>query len=315
MMKKTAAAGIVGLIAVIGLSIRASVSGGRAPGAARSLDGSSATRAAPARRTQPQANQAPSTKEASPATAARSPTTRPQSRASGDPRAGGGLAALTRAAKAKKHLFVFFHKDNGEETSAMRAVFETAMRKVAGRAMSVAIDVTDPAEKGIVTKFGTGRAPMPLVLAIAPNGAVTGGFPVKFEEKQLLGAFASPGMQQCLKALQERKLVLLCVQNAGTSSNSAAMRGVRDFKADARFGQATVVVTLDPNDAAEATFLKQLRIDAKSDEAITARLAPPGSVVAKVTGATEKDKLVAALTKAMASCGSGCGPRGCPPKK
>ena len=197
----------------------------------------------------------------------------------------------------------------------MRAVFETAMRKVAGQAMSVAIDVTDPAEKGIVTKFGTGRAPMPLVLAIAPNGAVTGGFPVKFEEKQLLGAFASPGMQQCLKALQERKLVLLCVQNAGTSSNSAAMRGVRDFKADARFGQATVVVTLDPNDAAEATFLKQLRIDAKSDEAITALLAPPGSVVAKVTGATEKDKLVAALTKAMASCGSGCGPRGCPPKK
>ena len=51
------------------------------------------------------------------------------------------------------------------------------------------------------------RAPMPLVLAIAPNGAITGGFPTRFEEEQLLGAFATPGTQKVIKSLQEGKLV------------------------------------------------------------------------------------------------------------
>ncbi|MHC4505278.1 MAG: hypothetical protein ACYTFI_18395 [Planctomycetota bacterium] len=215
-----------------------------------------------------------------------------------------GTAAIDRAAKAGKYLFVFFRRDDGERTRKMRGVFDAALKKLADRAESVAIDVADSSEKGIVKRFGVDRAPMPLVLVLAPNGAVTGGFPVRFEEKQLTEAFVGPSTAKVLKGLQDGKIVLVCLQNAQTKSNALAMRGVKDFAADAEYAKTTEVVTLDPADAAEAKFLGQIRVDPKASEATTVLLAPPGTIVGKFKGATDKGKLVAALK----ACGAGCGP-------
>ena len=96
----------------------------------------------------------------------------------------------------------------------------------------------------------------------------------------------------------------------------AAMKGVRNFKADARFAQATDIVMLDPTDTSEASFLKDLQIDPKTEAAVTVFLAPPGAPVGMYEGATSKDELVATLQKASSACAPGgvCGPEGCPPK-
>lgn len=120
-----------------------------------------------------------------------------------------------------------------------------------------------------------------------------------------------------MKQLQDNKLVFLCVQNGKTKSNDAAMQGVRDFKADARFASATEIVTLDPADPAETSFLADLKIDPKTEEAVTVFLAPPGSAIAEYKGATDKAELAATLQKASSgSCAGGsCGPGGCPPKQ
>ena len=85
--------------------------------------------------------------------------------------AANAMAAIDRAARAKKYLFVFFWKDELEPTLALRTVFEAAMAKVSDRADALAVRVTDPAEKEVVARFMLDRAPMPLVLALAPNGA------------------------------------------------------------------------------------------------------------------------------------------------
>jgi hypothetical protein len=102
-------------------------------------------------------------------------------------------------------------------------------------------------------------------------------------------------MEKCLKALQERKLVLLCVRNSKTKSNEAAMQGVRDFEVDARFAQVTEVIPLDSHDPAEAQFLRKLQVDPKSDEATTVFLGPPGAIIGTFKGATDKDTLVSTL--------------------
>jgi hypothetical protein len=237
----------------------------------------------------------------------------PQSLASGAER---GMPAIEKAAQAKKYLFAFFWKDEGEQTSGMKKVFEAAMAKAADRADSVVVNVADPAEKRIVDKFQLDRAPMPLVLALAPNGAVTGGFPKRLEEKDLLNAFATPCCQRAMKALQDRKLVFVCVQNGKTQSNEAALTGVRGFQTDARFSEATEIVTLDPADSAEVPFLADLKIDPKTPIAVTAFLAPPGAVIAEFKGATNKDDLVTVLQNAASSpCAGGtCGPGGCSTK-
>ena len=228
-----------------------------------------------------------------------------------------GIAALDRAAAAGKYLFILFYRNSDDSTKTMKKVFASAAAKLASKANSVTINVADDAEKDIVAKFGVDREPMPLALVVAPTGAVTGGFPGKVTEEQLSGAFVSPGLASCLTALQAGKLVFLCVQNASTKSNDVALKGVQAFKADARYAQFTEVVSLDPSDAAESEFLSQLKIDPKTSEAVTAFMAPPGSVIAKYAGATDKSTMIAALTAATSgACGSGgCGPSGCGPTK
>lgn len=225
------------------------------------------------------------------------------------------LAAMQKAAGANKYLFAFFYEKDDDATRAARKTFDEGLKKLTPAPESVTVDCTAPAESELVTKFGVARAPMPFVLAIAPNGAITGGFKAAdATEERLLDSVASPGMQQCLKALQERKLVFVCLQNGKTTSNEAAMKGVNDFKADPRFADTTEIVKVDPTDAKEAKLLAQLKADPKAKPANTAFIAPPGVVVASVEGATSKAELFAALQKAMTSCapGSGCCPA---PKK
>ena len=229
-----------------------------------------------------------------------------------------GTAAIQHAAAADKYLFVFFWREKSQQTSAMWGVFQSAMSKVADRAESVAINVSDPAEKSVVAKFGVDRSPMPLVLALAPNGAITRGFPGKFNEEQLSQAFVSPGTAKVLKGLQARKLVLLSVQSRPPHVRQVSLQqGVTDFAADARYAGATEVVSIDPADPAEASFLQELQVDPRSSTSVTVLLAPPGSVVGKFEGAVTKEQLVAKLQTAQSDpCAGGkCGPGGCGPKR
>jgi hypothetical protein len=223
-------------------------------------------------------------------------------------------AAIDRASKANKYIFLFFYRADDEPTQAARKIFDAAMEKLADRAASAAVNITDVRERALVAKYGLNRSPMPLVLAMAPNGAVTRGFPRQFTEAQLETAFVSPGMQKCLRALQDRKMVFVCVQNESTQHNTEAMQGVHEFAADPQYAKTSAIVTVDPADAAEESFLKQLKADPKTSEAVTVFLAPPGTLVGTYTGETKKDVLVAAAKTAA----KGCAPGGscCPaPKK
>jgi hypothetical protein len=240
----------------------------------------------------------------------------------GDEQMGAGFAAIENAQKTDKYLFLYFYKFENENTSKMRTVFDSTMQKLSDRAESVKINITNPAERALLKKYGiSGRSPLPLVLTLAPNGAITGGFPGVFNAKQLMGAFGTPCLELCLKALQNQKLVFVCIQNPSTKNNTSALAGVREFKADKRFSQATEIVTLDPSEESELKFLKQLQINPKLVDATTILLAPPGVAVAKIAGATDKKQFVSAVQTAVAGCGpkgcgpKGCGPAGCGPKK
>jgi len=259
---------------------------------------------------QPELNKAVSATTSSEPAKSSTPPPKPASKAT-------GLAALERAATAGKYLLLLFYRNDDDSTRAMKKVIASAAAKLASKANSITVNVADDAEKDIVAKFGVDRAPMPLTLVVAPTGAITGGFPGKVTEEQLSGAFVSPGLASCLKALQAGKLVLLCVQNSSTRSNDVALQGVQAFKADARYAQFTEVVNLDPIDTAEAKFLAQIKIDPATPVAVTAFMAPPGAVIAKYNGATDKNVMIAALTAATSGgCGTGgCGPSGCGPTK
>ena len=233
------------------------------------------------------------------------------------PSMGRGAAAIEHAAAAGKYLFAFFYKHDAAETQRLRESFDSFAAKLAGRAETVTIDLRDPAEAGIASRFNLTHAPMPFVLVLAPNGALMGGFPREVNEEKLLASFAGPAMEECLKFLQERKLVLLCVQNEETNENDAAMRGVREFRDNPTYTELTEIVMLNPADPAETRFLEQLKVSSNPDEAITVLLAPPGMAVGKFSGATEGREIEAALATVRPQSGgccpggssSGCGPK------
>jgi hypothetical protein len=222
-----------------------------------------------------------------------------------------GLAAIDRAAMASRYLFIFFYSQDDPQTRSLGQVFNHAANAVAARADSIAIPVNDPSEGGIVSRFGVSQAPMPLVLVLAPNGAVVASFPSSFTTEQLIGAFGTPCMERLLRALQQGRLVLLCVQNGTTRENAEAMSGVRAFKADQRYGQATEVLMLDPGQPAERPFLAKLGINGPVKEATTLFMAPPGSIIGSFRGPTDKNQLISTLTKSISSCGAGCQPGQC----
>lgn len=101
-------------------------------------------------------------------------------RLGGAPGVAGGLseaaAALDRAAAARKFAFVFFWKEQNPQTDRAWSTLHAAAGRMADWAEVVPVQTTNPAEKSVVDRFGTSRAPLPLVLAVAPCGAVTKAF-------------------------------------------------------------------------------------------------------------------------------------------
>ena len=229
-----------------------------------------------------------------------------------------GQAAIQQATAAGKYAFVFFWKVKDAPTDKAWDTVQAAVTKWANSAKLVAIQASNPAEKSLVDRYGVNRAPMPMVLAIAPCGAVTKALMGTFDENQLRMAFVSPCTQRCLKAIQDRKLVLLCVVDQTARDDPAAIpQGVQDFMADKRYGQITEMILLNASDAAETTFLKELKVDPQTPKPLTVFLAPPGAMVGKFNGAATKQQLVTRLAAArLGSCPGGkCGPNGCGPKK
>jgi hypothetical protein len=228
--------------------------------------------------------------------------------AAAEPAVSPGAAAIQKAAKDNKYLFIFFWREDTQHSRVMRGVLQAAMKKLAERAESVEIQVADAAEAPIVARYDVSRSPMPLVLAIAPNGAVTKALAGQFTEDQLKQAFVSPCTAECMKGLQERKLVLLCVRQQPPPGKPTPLpQNVRDFTADEQYAKTSKVVVLNLGDAAETDFLKSLQVDPQTITPVTVMMAPPAAVIGSYTDDVTKDQLIAKLKAAQSGgCGPGC---------
>lgn len=226
-----------------------------------------------------------------------------------------GLTALAKAAEQQRHAYVFFWKAEDEATRRKREAFDAAMTSLGDRADAVSVCVTAPEEKPTVAAFKVSRAPMPLVIAVAPNGAVTKAWPLEFQAATADEGIVSDGAATCLKALQADKMVLVSVQNATTSHATEALEAATGFLADPRFAQAAEGIVLDPAEPAEARFLASLKVSPTTDEALTVLLAPPGKTVATFVGGVSTAAIVAKVTDAKSGCcpGGKCGPGQCCP--
>jgi hypothetical protein len=112
--------------------------------------------------------------------------------------------AKDTASKQNKYTFIMFWKKKDNATSAMWKNLGSSLEGRMNQATYTQVRANDPAEANLVKKYGVSRAPMPLTLAIAPNGAVTGSFVKRINKVNIVKSFVSPAKSQCMKTLQDR---------------------------------------------------------------------------------------------------------------
>jgi hypothetical protein len=214
----------------------------------------------------------------------------------------GSAISFKQAAAANKHLFIFFYGEDNEATRTIRTSFEAAMAKMTSAAQWTALSKDAPAEKALVDEFQLRVDPTPWILVLAPNGAVTMcGRAENMPEETLQAAIASPCRQKCLKALQDKKPVVLCVYDKATKDDDPSVKAVSEFKASP-YGAVVEVVRVDPADIAETQFLKQMNIDPQRGMT-TVVLVPPKRALATFTGTVTKRELDAAMVRFADECG------------
>lgn len=207
---------------------------------------------------------------------------------------------LEQAAEDEKFTFIVFYKADSPQLRDLAKFVKAGVAKRSEKATVAFVQISDPAEKTIVDKFDVSRSPMPLVLAVAPNMAVTGVFAKEIKEEHFDVAIVTPTMTRCMKSLQEGKFVFVCLQ---TDEKPATPTVVKSMQLDPEFSNRVVAVPLALSDPQEGRFLQQLQIDPRQVRApVAALLAPPGLLIGKYDAASKKEQVLAALHQAGKCC-------------
>ena len=206
--------------------------------------------------------------------------------------------AVATAAQNNQFAFVMFYRSNDTAAQAMHGTIKSALAERRD-AVIVPVQINDKAEQALIRKFDATRIPMPAVAVLAPNGAVSSVFPQKVTSHQLTAAIVSPGQASCLKALQDKKIVVLCAQPAPSTEIPV---GVRQFQADKLYSNRTEVVTVTATDPNEAKFLKQLRVPTNQPTPVVAFMAPPGVMIGVFNGNITHSELAQKLAAAGKCC-------------
>lgn len=200
---------------------------------------------------------------------------------------------------APKFTFILFWKENNAATQAMATQLKTSLPQKQQQTEWSAVNVTDPANKDLIERYKVSRAPMPMVMCVASNGAITGAIPDRINDQTIDKLLVTPTMTQCMKALQEGKIVLIHVK---ADDKAALPQGASDFAADPSFQARTVAVSFQRNDPNEARFLADMQIDAKAQGSVVSMLAPPGVLVGKYPENATKAQIAADLHAAGKCC-------------
>jgi hypothetical protein len=208
--------------------------------------------------------------------------------------------ATATSRQAPTFTYIFFHKQNDPPTQQFA---ETIRKGVARRPEQVtwqSINVTDPANSAVVAKYGVSRAPMPLALCVANNGAITSVFTRRPTDEGLDRALVTPAMVNVTKALQDKKIVVVHVK---ATKDAPLPYGAFEFTTDPDFKARTTVIDVVASDPAEQRFLKDMEFNAASvRESLVVVMAPPAVLVGKFAASATVSDIATKLHAAGKCC-------------
>lgn len=215
--------------------------------------------------------------------------------------------AIAQAQQNGDFLFMLFYEKKDDSLQEMQKTLQDFSKKSAKAIRIYDALTTDDKESDVIQKYGINRAPLPVLLVFAPNGAITGGYPQTVTEEQLAGSMAPKLVMNILKTVQAGKIALVLLQNDKTKNNAEMTQSAAEFAQDQRLAGYVDILKQDPDDAEIKDFLAQCKIKENIDEAATVLIVPPGQIGGVYSGKITKETLIAGLSSC--SGGSCCGPR------
>lgn len=223
-------------------------------------------------------------------------------------------SAITASAAAKEYLgLIFYETPDASLTGLVSSI--AAFNKTTTKKVTVyKAALSDPANRDVAGKYGIqSGGDLPLLLILAPNGVVTGGYPKTVTSVQLgQSTSVSDLMLKTLKSLQEQKVALVALQNAATKCNTESWEGVSAFANDSNYKKLVTAIKADPSAAGSQEFIKQCQLTAPLTVATVVVLLPPGRIGKVFSGKVTKADILGALQ--ACSAGSGCKPGSCGPR-
>jgi hypothetical protein len=216
--------------------------------------------------------------------------------------ASAGTSAAPPAASVapSKFTFVLFWKDDNASMQKMASSVQAAVAKQPERAGWSSVNVKDAAQQEMVAKYRLERAPMPLVLCLAPNGAITSAVTQPLTDELVDVALVTPVMADCMKSLQSGKIVIVHVK---ADARSPLPLAVSNFVADAHYKERTAVISVVPTDVAENRFFKDMDIDRSTlRDSMLIVMAPPMAFIGKFPATATKEQIATALHAAGKCC-------------
>ncbi len=204
-------------------------------------------------------------------------------------RAPADFVSSSETKPTQKFQFILFYKQNDAATQQMSGVLKSAVERRADRTTRTEVNLTDPANKPVADRYGVSRAPMPLVLCVADNGAVTGAFPRQLDEQGIERALVTPAMTEVVKSLQDKQLVVVHLKPEARAPLPA---GALEFMADPAFQSRTKLIEVVAGDPIESRFFTDVGIDqSKGEVPVLLVLAPPGVLVGKFPANVTRDQI------------------------
>lgn len=209
-------------------------------------------------------------------------------------------STLSQSAESGKFTFVVFHRDNSDATRDFYQQTQSGLSAHADKAVLATARVDDPAERALVEKLGIARAPMPMAVVIAPNGAVTGLFPRTITPDHISAAIVPPTMMKCMKELQQQKIVFVCLTRNGQVDVPQGLHAVRELP---QFKDRISLVGMRLDDPAESRFVQQMKLDPQRvNGPYSVLIAPPGVLIGHFDSSATADQIAAAIHKAGQCC-------------
>jgi hypothetical protein len=214
-------------------------------------------------------------------------------------------SAIAEASVAGKFLGLVFYQAQDASLTALSSSIAAFNKSSTKKITVYKAKLGDPANSEIVAKYGIQGTDLPLVLVIAPNGAITGGYPKNVTADQLKQSVdISDLMLKTLKPLQNQKVVLVALQNSTTKFNAESWAGVSDFAGDTNYKDLVAAIKADPSASGSQEFVKQCQLMAPITQATVVVLLPPGKIGKVLSGKLTKADILKSLQTCTA--GSGC---------